>query len=302
MGKLNIAHHKSYHPYRQDNIERVRRDEEEAARKVTEDEDRALLADSESRLDALRARAGVPVEAAGKELLADASKIDSEPIAGSSSASALTPATSRGHINLFEDIEQHEKALSVRASKKAPAMSEADRGFALAPSKKDLNPWYSSRKGEKEPEMRNGWRQRDLSRKNRADPLAAIPAHVKQPPPKPARPAAVSQQAAPAPASGVEGRLARESSERERALALIRRKQREMAGSATPSTVRGGGYGDVYNKEEVEDARREREWGGRNREREADLRRRGWEDDGRGRKGRHACLGIRRIASRERNR
>ena len=30
MGKLNIAHHKSYHPYRRDNIERVRRDEEEA--------------------------------------------------------------------------------------------------------------------------------------------------------------------------------------------------------------------------------------------------------------------------------
>ena len=30
MGKLNIAHHKSYHPYRRDNIERVRRDEEAA--------------------------------------------------------------------------------------------------------------------------------------------------------------------------------------------------------------------------------------------------------------------------------
>jgi hypothetical protein len=27
MGKLNIAHHKSYHPYRLDNIERVSRDE-----------------------------------------------------------------------------------------------------------------------------------------------------------------------------------------------------------------------------------------------------------------------------------
>lgn len=30
MGKLNIAHHKSYHPYRRDNIKRVRRDEEKA--------------------------------------------------------------------------------------------------------------------------------------------------------------------------------------------------------------------------------------------------------------------------------
>jgi hypothetical protein len=44
MGKLNIAHHKSYHPYRLDNIDRVRRDEEAAKRKVIQDEDRALVA------------------------------------------------------------------------------------------------------------------------------------------------------------------------------------------------------------------------------------------------------------------
>lgn len=42
MGKLNIAHHKSYHPYRLDNIERVRLDEAAAKRKQTEDTDRAL--------------------------------------------------------------------------------------------------------------------------------------------------------------------------------------------------------------------------------------------------------------------
>ena len=44
MGKLNIAHHKSYHPYRQDNIARVRRDEEEARLKEQVDEGRMLLA------------------------------------------------------------------------------------------------------------------------------------------------------------------------------------------------------------------------------------------------------------------
>jgi N-terminal domain of CBF1 interacting co-repressor CIR len=44
MGKLNIAHHKSYHPYRLDNIERVRLDEAAAKRKQTEDIDRALAA------------------------------------------------------------------------------------------------------------------------------------------------------------------------------------------------------------------------------------------------------------------
>ena len=44
MGKLNIAHHKSYHPYRLDNIERVRRDEEEARLKEAKEEGRMALA------------------------------------------------------------------------------------------------------------------------------------------------------------------------------------------------------------------------------------------------------------------
>ena len=57
-------------------------------------------------------------------------------------------------------------------------------------------------------------------------------------------------------------RITRESSERQRALELIRRKKREMAGSETPSTVHGGmdgGYGDVFNRREVEEAHRHRE-------------------------------------------
>ena len=44
MGKLNIAHHKSYHPYRRDNIERVRRDEEEARMKEEQEEGRMMVA------------------------------------------------------------------------------------------------------------------------------------------------------------------------------------------------------------------------------------------------------------------
>ena len=44
MGKLNIAHHKSYHPYRRDNIERVRRDEEEARLKEAAQEGKIMLA------------------------------------------------------------------------------------------------------------------------------------------------------------------------------------------------------------------------------------------------------------------
>lgn len=44
MGRLVIAHHKSYHPYRRDNVERVRRDEEEAAKAEAREDGRVLLA------------------------------------------------------------------------------------------------------------------------------------------------------------------------------------------------------------------------------------------------------------------
>jgi pyruvate/2-oxoglutarate dehydrogenase complex dihydrolipoamide acyltransferase (E2) component len=91
-------------------------------------------------------------------------------------------------------------------------------------------------------------------------------------PPPPARTAAAAP-AAPSSASR-EGRLVRESAERERALALVRRKQREReraeSATATPSTVHGGGYADVFNRVEVEDAHRERDRAWRQRR---------WEDD-----------------------
>lgn len=44
MGKLNIAHHKSYHPYRRDNIEKVRRDEEQAKLEESLQEGKVLIA------------------------------------------------------------------------------------------------------------------------------------------------------------------------------------------------------------------------------------------------------------------
>lgn len=61
MGKLNIAHHKSYHPYRRDNIERVRRDEEAARQAEAVAEGRMMLA-----VSALCARiCGTGTECAG---------------------------------------------------------------------------------------------------------------------------------------------------------------------------------------------------------------------------------------------
>ena len=99
MGKLNIAHHKSYHPYRRDNIERVRRDEEEAAQKEAEAEGRVVLADAEARLGILRERAGLG-KGKGKK------KEDDMKIIEDAKVAIATSSSHQGHINLFEDVEQ----------------------------------------------------------------------------------------------------------------------------------------------------------------------------------------------------
>ena len=120
---------------------------------------------------------------------------------------------------------------------------------------------------------------RDAARKTGHDPLTSINHQLSsqdtssssaqnydrfkkpEPPQRAKYASAVSSNVKNEP-SQVQARLSRESSERERALALIRRKRREMMGSETPSTVHGGmedGYGDIFNKKEVEEARRRRE-------------------------------------------
>ncbi|KAG2126119.1 hypothetical protein BD769DRAFT_1735552 [Suillus cothurnatus] len=257
MGKLNIAHHKSYHPYRRDNIERVRRDEEEAAQKEAEAEGKVVLADAEARLDLLRERAGLG-KGKGRKKEDDMKAIDD------ARASVVAKDSNQGHINLFEDLEQQEMITAIRATKKT-AQLEAEKGVPLAPSAKDLKPWYSEHdKGNEhqKDEKSERLRLRDLASKTMNDPLTAITHQLasgsssnNSSPMKPP----------PLPSDATAMRLTRESSERERALALIRRKQREMRGSETPSTVHGGldeGYGDVFNRREVEEAHsyRRRRW------------------------------------------
>ncbi|KAJ8077564.1 hypothetical protein PM082_001996 [Marasmius tenuissimus] len=261
MGKLNIAHHKSYHPYRRDNIERVRRDEEEAQLKEAKEEGRLMLADSEARMDLLRSRAGLSNRNNNKN---KRERDDEEP----SSSKSASIHTSNGHINFFEDLEQNAVTSAVRASKKA-ASTETDKGVALAPSTKDLNPWYSNKnrpQGVFDDED-EGRRKRDSARKSIHDPLTSITKQLASS--SSSKPAPRKPQRRPSSTSNseVDARLSRESSERERALALIRRKKQEMMGSATPSTVHGGldnasEYGDMYNRREVEEAHRirERRW------------------------------------------
>jgi len=187
-------------------------------------------------------------------------------------------------VVVLTDVKQ-EMIISTKVKKPA---DETEKGVALAPSEKDLKPWYSEKgKGRMLDEMDNDMRYlfslcwcfhcrginishqirrvRDLNRKSNADPLASINSQLassssqnpfstswrdrKRPSNRP------SMSEPDRPPSQLDARLSRESAERQRARELIERKRREMAGSATPSTVRSG-YGDVYNRVEVEEARR----------------------------------------------
>ena len=142
-------------------------------------------------------------------------------------------------------------------------------------------------------------RLRDLARKSVHDPLTAINSQLTSraaassssppsstfsslsrpstgnlhgyrrapPPPPPNHPTnseLSSQSTSRGSAPEVAERLNRESSERQRALELIKRKKREMMGSETPSTVHGGTdegyvYGDQFNRKEVQEAHRYRD-------------------------------------------
>jgi len=215
-----------------------------------------LLADAEARIDLLRSRAGVSSKPNKRQQEREEEKLLSQ------RTSDVIEST-QGHVNLFEDLEKQEMVISTKVKK--PAI-ETDKGVPLAPLEKDLKPWYSEKgKGRMLDDMDKDMRTRDMSRKSNADPLKSINSQLASSYPQNSssssrrdwkRPSGRSRASDPdRPPSQLDARLGRESAERQRARELIERKKREMAGSATPSTVRSG-YGDVYNWVEVEEARR----------------------------------------------
>ncbi|CAE6476167.1 hypothetical protein ACGC1H_003225 [Rhizoctonia solani] len=171
MGKLNIAHHKSYHPYRADNIERVRRDEEEARLKEAIEDGRVSLADSEARIAVLRERAKAETKPSKHKqqreeerllqsknpLIAGPSSSDHNVSKEKGEGGALTLTASSGHVNFFEELE-HSHQNTLEHSGKARTKAEIDkarekeleRGVPLMPDEKDRRPWYMD-KGLKHP-------------------------------------------------------------------------------------------------------------------------------------------------------
>ncbi|KAL4063930.1 hypothetical protein V8B97DRAFT_1920313 [Scleroderma yunnanense] len=134
MGKPNIAHHTSYHPYRRDNIERVRRDEEEAAKQEADKESRMALADAEARLTLLREHIGLRSEGNGR--------------GKQSKAMRVPPPVRReqASTSLFEDLEQVsvDKHNHSRACDSCTGQ-QVDYVGGLALSAKGLNLWYTDK-------------------------------------------------------------------------------------------------------------------------------------------------------------
>lgn len=92
---MNILPKKKWHVRTKENIARVRRDEKKAAEEEQQRLDRAITAENERRLEALRAQAAKR-------------NAEMEPFAlrGSSDASI---STSTGHVNLFQELELAER-------------------------------------------------------------------------------------------------------------------------------------------------------------------------------------------------
>lgn len=277
MGRLVIAHHKSYHPYKAENIERVRRDEEEARLQEAKEEGRLRLADSEARIELLRKRAGIRESKASRK---DKEEDDIIPEAVKASfkehkeakPDALQGLMTNGHINLFADLENNEASLAQaterpkkrRGKEKEDDDAETDRGYRLAPSEADRKPWYIKSKEEGQPKLDADKRDRDEMRKQKHDPLKDVEASLSRASAKAAL--TVRQKHPMHPPSSttsnplLDSRLSREASERERAAELIARRKRERMGAETPSTTAASdaGYGNLFNKTDVEEAARRR--------------------------------------------
>ncbi|KAG8948530.1 hypothetical protein FRC04_009740 [Tulasnella sp. 424] len=241
MGKLNIAHHKSYHPYRRDNIERVRRDEEAARLQQLKDEGKLMMADSEARLDVLRKRSG-----ASRSRRDRSSELEFQQKTAEFPADPLT--TPEGHINFFSTIEVSQTGTSSFELERKIKGKEAEKGVAFAPNPQDLRPWYVDAPPNVEGAMSSGdpgpsgtgsgdslrRKNRDTHRKALHDPLTTIQAQLRSR-------NSTSLASLPWPLAGKRShqderkpknsspeesprtaRLAREATERARAEALIR--------------------------------------------------------------------------------
>ncbi|CAO1612720.1 unnamed protein product [Parajaminaea phylloscopi] len=167
---LHLAHHKSYHPYNRDNIERVQRDEAEAQRKQQAREEQARTADSEARVQALRRRQ--PGQG-GSAKAQEESEVDALP--------ASTADVHAGH----EQPRPGRRLLCDEGHARNKGRPQ-DIGVYLDAVKREGHAWYDDvhLKGPKERRKTQDQRledaYKDSARKSSNDPLKAMSAFLAQ--------------------------------------------------------------------------------------------------------------------------
>ena len=188
---LHLLHHKSWHVYNTANVEKVRRDKENARLKEEAEEARMNAADQERRLQQLRGNAygTAPVNA---ETPTSTATDPSVPVsAQSNTIPGLKKAVKRkgaGHINLFEDVErqkpvegnpEREKELAIERKKWDDQITSK---FVNATN--DHSPWYAQldkvsgtkkEESEIEKELKD---KKQTKRKNDADPLKMMQSYL----------------------------------------------------------------------------------------------------------------------------
>ncbi|OBZ82488.1 Leukocyte receptor cluster member 1 [Choanephora cucurbitarum] len=120
---MNILHHKSWHVYNKDNVERVRQDEAKAEEEAKKKQEKVILAESEARLDLLRKRANAHLPAEQQQTVIQ-------------------------HVNLFQDLQENSTNDEHEAEKKAQ-QDKQDRQLTMYLDKgasKEDQPWYTRSK------------------------------------------------------------------------------------------------------------------------------------------------------------
>jgi N-terminal domain of CBF1 interacting co-repressor CIR len=172
---LHLLHHKSWHVYNTDNIERVRRDQEKARLKEEAEELRMNKADQERRLQQLR----------GNAYGTEHHPINpTDPVEPPSRTIPGLKAQKGKHVNLFEDVEKSkgDGKGDGNPAREAELAAEKKKWEDMVTSKlvnatKDHLPWYSQldrvsgvekEKSEVEKELKE---KKQMKWKEDADPL-----------------------------------------------------------------------------------------------------------------------------------
>ncbi|KAH8926433.1 hypothetical protein BT69DRAFT_1278852 [Atractiella rhizophila] len=208
MGKLNILHHKSYHPYKRENVERVRRDEEAARLQEEISEGRRSLADSEARLSILREEKRSKEKGQRKQDEREAERRLERQLAGKPEPEKEEEGKARivsfekggndegglydkdGHMNFWASSEATTSSLLGKGPNKEKERSakeeweEKHTMYLGRPGDSTKTPWYSSsdllssEERSKPDNTRLEEAYKDTQRKSAEDPMALMNAYL----------------------------------------------------------------------------------------------------------------------------